>query len=147
MPENIVAAYLGYDSHDASNPTAKTSHELVTSILNYTRGILNNTKDSRLHPHLLPLTFYQGQSFHYQKGNLLSYQEKHRNQEHSRNQLPTPQFAAAEEEDFYQDAVESPYDAYKCAFAERNLPLKWISMNMATELGTKTSPIAYKISY
>lgn len=145
LPENIVAAYLGYDSHDASNPTAKTSHELVTSILNYTRGILNNTKDSRLHPHLLPLTFYQGQSFHYQKGNLLSYQEK---AQEIKN-IPEINFVistlpiAAEEEDFYQDAVESPYDAYKCAFAERNLPSQMISMNMATELGTKN--ISYRL--
>ena len=69
LPEmRILAAFMSYDEE------AQKSYDVVSAILDYTRGKVNHVQDWYVNPNLLPLGFY-GKSFHYKKGDRLSYEE------------------------------------------------------------------------
>lgn len=146
LPEKrIIAAYLGYGIKEEDYNTAKNSRDIVQAILDYTKGKINGTEDRWLNKNMLPLYFYQGQSFRYNAGDNLSYNEK----AHEIKSIPDINFVVstlpveADEEDFYNDSVDSPYDSYKRTFADLNLPSQMVSMNMAKDLGTRN--ISYRL--
>ena len=141
----IVAAYLGYGEKESDYNTAKSSHDVVQAILDYTKGKVHQTVDNRLNPSMLPLAFYRGQSFHYNAGDALSYRERAQEIKavSAVNFVISTLPIEADEEEFFQDSVDSPYDSYKRAFADLNLPSQMVSINMAKDLNTKNA--AYRL--
>lgn len=132
LPETpIVAAYMSYDDE------SQKSHAVVSAILEYTRGKVNHTPDQYVNPNLLPLKFY-GKSFHYMKGDRLSYEET----AHEISNISCINFAIAalplefDEEDYYDDSIASPYDSFKKAFANLGIPSQMVSLSMVKDLGS-----------
>lgn len=139
LPEEpIIAAFMSYDD------MAQESYNVVKAIQDYTRGILNGNRDNRLNDKLLPLRFYS-KSFHYKKGDNLSYQEK----AFEIKNADGVNFAISvlpievDEEEFYNDSVDSPYDTFKRVFADLNIPSQMVSLNMFKDLGTQN--ITYRL--
>ncbi|MGN0583449.1 MAG: Piwi domain-containing protein [Oscillospiraceae bacterium] len=146
LPENTVtAAFLGYGSKEENPDTAKNSHDIVQAVLDYTRGKIGGIQDKWLNKNMLPLTFYSEQAFYYNAGDTLSYKEKA--QEIKKisgiNFVMSTLPIETDEDEFYKDDVDSPYESYKCAFADLNLPSQMISINMVKDLGTKN--VAYRL--
>lgn len=127
----IRAAFMSYDEE------AKKSYDVVSSILDYTRGKVNHVQDRYVNSNLLPLGFY-GKSFHYKKGDRLSYEETAR----EISKISGINFAIAalplefDEEDYYDDSVASPYDSFKKVFADLGIPSQMVSLSMVKDLGS-----------
>lgn len=133
LPEKpILAAFMSYDDE------SQKSHDVVSAIFDYTRGKVNNMEDKYVNKNLLPLKFY-GKSFHYKKGDRLSYEEI----AHEISNISDVNFAIAvlplelDEEDYYDDSVASPYDSFKKVFADLRIPSQMVSLNMVKDLGNK----------
>lgn len=133
LPEKpVVSAFMSYDKK------AQESYNVVKAIQDYTKGIVNGVRDKWTNDKLLPLNFYP-KSFHYKMGNDLSYQEKAREIKNAEgvnfaiSVLPID----VDEEEFYNDSVSSPYDPFKCVFADLNIPSQMVSLNMFEELNNK----------
>lgn len=121
----ITAAFMSYDDD------AEKCHKVVQAIWDYAKKEINGVSDV-----LLPLKFY-GKSFHYKKGDRLSYEEIAR-QVKSIEKIDFVIAALpieADEEDFY-DSTASPYDSFKRAFADLGLPSQMVSVGMINDLGT-----------
>lgn len=145
LPEKpITAAFLGYGTKEDNLEKAKNSYDIVKAVQDYTKGIINGSQDSYLNPQMLALRFY-GQPFYYNAGDNLSYKEKAQEIKSisAVNFVMSTLPIEADEDEFYKDDVNSPYDAYKCAFADLNLPSQMISINMVKELGTKN--VSYRL--
>lgn len=132
VPEKtIVAAFMSYDTK------ARQSYEVVKAVLDFTKGKVNGVRDNRINEKLLSLKFYQS-SFHYEKGDMLSYTET----AHKIKEAENINFAIAalpieiDEEEFYKDSVVSPYDSFKYVFADLEIPSQMISLNMMKDIGT-----------
>lgn len=145
LPEKpITAAFLGYGTKEENLKNAKNSHAVIQSVLDYTKGKINGLQNPYLNTKMFPLSFYN-KSFLYNAGDALSYKEKAL----EIKSIPAIDFVLstlpieADEDEFYKDDVNSPYDAYKCAFADLNLPSQMISINMVKELGTKN--VSYRL--
>ena len=66
LPESpIVSAFMSYDIK------AQESYDVVKAIQDYTKGIVNGSRDNWVNDKLLPLKFYH-KSFHYKKGDKLT---------------------------------------------------------------------------
>ena len=132
LPEQpIQAAFMSYDDE------AQKSYDVVSAILEYTRGKVNHVQDRYVNSNLLPLGFY-GKSFHYKKGDRLSYEETAR----EISKISSINFAIAalplefDEEDYYDDSVASPYDSFKKVFADLGIPSQMVSLSMVKDLGS-----------
>ena len=132
LPEQpIQAAFMSYDDE------AQKSYDVVSAILDYTRGKVNHVQDRYVNSNLLPLGFY-GKSFHYKKGDRLSYEETAR----EISKISGINFAIAalplefDEEDYYDDSVASPYDSFKKVFADLGIPSQMVSLSMVKDLGS-----------
>ena len=132
VPEKtIVAAFMSYDDR------AIESYRVVKSVLDFTKGKLNGVRDNRVNKKLLPLKFYQS-SFHYKKGDMLSYAET----AHKVKKAENVNFVVAalpieiDEEEFYKDSIASPYDSFKHVFADLEIPSQMLSLNMIKDIGT-----------
>ena len=139
LPEQpILAAFMSYDEE------AQKSYDVVSSILDYTRGKVNHVQDRYVNSNLLPLGFY-GKSFHYKKGDRLSYEETAR----EISKISGINFAIAalplefDEEDYYDDSVASPYDSFKKVFADLGIPSQMVSLSMVKDLGSNN--IKYRL--
>ncbi len=132
VPEKtIVAAFMSYDTE------AKQSYEVVKAVLDFTRGKVNGVRDNRVNEKLLPLKFYQS-SFHYEKGDMLSYTETaHKIKEAGNvNFVVAPLPIEIDEEEFYKDSIASPYDSFKHVFADLEIPSQMLSLNMIKDIDT-----------
>jgi len=139
LPEEpVLAAFMSYDN------MAQESYNIVKAVLDYTRGIVNGIRNNRINDELLPLKFYS-KSFHYKKGDDLSYQETAHKIKNSKG----VNFAISvipidiDEEDFYNDSVNSLYDSFKRVFADLNIPSQMLSLSMVNDLNTKN--ITYRL--
>lgn len=143
LPENkIIAAFLGYGTKEENFKNAEKSHAVVKAIFDYTKGKINGSQDTWLNPQMLPLNFYK-QAFFYNPGDTLSYKEKAQEIKNISqiNFVVSALPIEADEDEFFRDDIDSPYDAYKRIFADFNLPSQMVSLNMAKELSDN------KISY
>lgn len=139
--KTITAAFLGYGTkEDLKN----NSRAVIQSVWDYTQGKINGLQDSYLNPQMLPLDFYE-KLFFYNAGDTLSYKEKAQ----KIKSIPCIDFVLstlpieADEDEFYKDDVNSPYDSYKCSFADLNLSSQMISINMVKDLRTKN--VTYRL--
>lgn len=139
LPEKpIVAAYLGYGTKDANYDIAKTSHKVIQTILDYTRGKIHGKEDGLLNKRMIPLTFYKEQMFRYNLDDKFSYNEI----ADKIKSIPEINFVIStlpsekDEEDFQDDFVSPPYDSYKNIFADLDLPSQMVSINLSKDIGT-----------
>lgn len=134
----IFAAFMSYDEE------AQKSYDVVSAISDYTKGIVNGSKSQYVNSTLLPLRFY-GKSFHYKKGDRLSYEEMAREVKKAAG----VNFAIAaipvefDEEEYYDESVASPYDSFKRVFADLGIPSQMVSLSMIRDLGTKN--VTYRL--
>ena len=124
---------VGEEAREVGQMETLTESEM--EVLNQKINLISDVLEDGHHP---VLKFTYGKSFHYKKGDRLSYEETAR----EISKISGINFAIAalplefDEEDYYDDSVASPYDSFKKVFADLGIPSQMVSLSMVKDLGS-----------